>query len=234
MRVAFISILGEPGTYDGSVYEGIPGGDDECQWFRRGFGYLAGLEILGYRVSHGDPVPAPESADAFILGGSYNSVHDDFSWQRELLLWFGALKESGRPLLAICGGHQLLCSFAGSDVKAVRKAPVAGTIPVNLTEEGRRSPLFAGLGDSIEFHFANFEHVTALPDGCLLLAEQADVPIAAVDHGSGWYSVQFHPEAVVETISVGWSPRHPEIAKRYHHGDSGRQVIENFLALAQS
>ena len=233
MRVVFISILGEPGTYDGSVYEGIPGGDDECQWFRRMFAHLDGLEILGHRVSHGDPVPCPQSAEAFILGGSYNSVHDDFTWQRDLIEWFAALRSAGRPLLAICGGHQLLCRFHGSKVVAVAKAPVAGTLPVSLTEAGERSPLLCGIENPAQFHFANFEHVEALPEGGVLLAERSDVPIAAVDHGKDWYSVQFHPEAGVDTISVGWSPSHRELVENYRESGSGKRLIENFLALAR-
>ena len=108
MRVCYLSILGQPGTYDASVYAEIPGGDDECAWIRARFAYLSDVEILGARVSHGEAIPAPESADAFILGGSYNSVHDDFPWQRALLAWFAALRAAEKPLLGICGGHQLM------------------------------------------------------------------------------------------------------------------------------
>ena len=234
MRLAFISILGEPGTYDGTVYEGIPGGDDECRWFRRTFSYLDGVEILGYRVSHGDPVPTADSADAFILGGSYNSVHDDFLWQRELLAWFEVLRAAEKPFLGICGGHQLLSYFHGSHVAKVPDPPVAGSLSVSLTQAGRRSPLFAGIDDEPEFHFANYEHVVEAPTGATVLATRAFMPVTALDHGGRWYSVQFHPEADVETISAGWRPTHPQLMSRYKDCEQGKRMIENFLTLART
>ena len=229
MHLCFLSILGEPGSYDPAVYSGVAGGDDECHWFRTSFGYLQGLTITGLRISHGDPVPAPRSSDAFILGGSYNSVHDELIWQQELLGWFDALAAAGRPLLGICGGHQLMSRYFGAQVGSVATAPVAGTRPVALTEAGRGSALFDGHDNPSAFHFANYEHVLSPPEGATVLAESEQVPVAALDYGRDWYSVQFHPEAEVETLAVSWAPTHPHIADSYVDNRHGKRLIENFL-----
>jgi len=108
MRMTFLSILGEPGTFDPGVYDGIPGGANECQWILQSFGYLEGVEITGVKVAEGEAIPSPATADAFVLGGSYNSVHDGFGWQESIMRWLSELAEAGKPLLGICGGQQLL------------------------------------------------------------------------------------------------------------------------------
>ncbi len=233
MRLCYLSILGEPGTYDASVYADLPGGDDECAWIRGRFGYLADVEIGGARVSHGEAIPDPASADAFILGGSYNSVHDDFPWQRALLAWFGELRAADKPLLGICGGHQLLSQFAGAAVTGVAEAPIAGTHSVGLTEAGRAAPLFAGLTDPATFHFANFEQVAAPPAGARILAATDRLPAAALDYGGNWYSVQFHPEADAHGLAISWAPTRPDLAAAYRDHPDGTRVIENFVALAR-
>lgn len=234
MRLFFVSILGEPGSYDPSVYKEAPGGDNECRWFMEDFAYLEGVEILGARVSHGDPLPAPESADAFILGGSYNSVHDDFPWQREVLAWFDHVKDAERPLLGICGGHQLMGLYFKAEVGPVPAAPIAGTEAVALTDKGRHSPLFAGLSDIPAFHFANYEHVLQRPAGAEILARHEHIPVAALSFSDRWFSVQFHPEAQAESLAMSWRPTHPDFAAAYTENGLGKRLIENYLAIAKA
>ncbi len=233
LRLCFLSIIGEPGSYDASVYDHLPGGDDEGVWFHRAFGHLPGLRLETRCLSRGDPPPEPAAADLFVLGGSYNSVHDDYPWQRSLLEWFPYLRDAGKPLLAICGGHQLLCRFFEAPVVDVDSPPCAGTLATRVTGAGEGSPLFGGLGSVARFHFANYEHVPTVPRGATLIAATDSVPVAALDFGRSWFSTQFHPEATVETMSASWARTRPELCGRYDSGDSGRRLIENFIALAR-
>jgi len=232
-RLCFLSILGEPGTYDPAVYEGIKGGDDDRVWFADAFGHLPGVTIRGYRISHGDPIPAPHDGDLFVLGGSYNSVHDGFDWQRRLYPWFDALRAAGKPLLAICGGHQLLCRHLGAWVERLPGGTVAGTMAVAMTGAGRASPLFRGLGPGARFHFANAEHVPEPPEGARVLATHDAVPIAALDFGGGWFSTQFHPEATVETMKRCIPRDRPALSHAYRDDDAGARMMANFIALAR-
>ncbi|GJL82620.1 MAG: hypothetical protein DHS20C01_22540 [marine bacterium B5-7] len=230
-RLGFISMLGEPGTYSTWVYDDI-GGDNECCWFKNTFGDLQDVEIICTRVSHGEPVLNPEDADCFILGGSYNSVHDDYSWQRELYVWFDKLHAVGKPLLAICGGHQLVSAYFGADVVYLNDPPMAGTQAVELTACGVESSLFSGIPPMPCFHFANYEHVLNPPANSTLLATHPRVTNAALSFENGWYSTQFHPEATVATLSRSWRDSYSELVGRYDDDDNGRQLIENFIYLA--
>ena len=227
-----MSIIGEPGSYDPSVYDDIEGGDNECVWIENILGHLPGVSIQGFRVSHGDPVPAPGDGDVFILGGSYNSVHDGFPWQTVIYRWLETLRASAKPLLAICGGHQMICHMAGVPVEPLPDGFIAGTEPVTMTDQGRASPLFKGLDQGGEFHFANQEHATETPSGARLLASHERAPVAALDHGEGWFSTQFHPEATVQTIGSSWRVSHPERVRNYREITDGLKLIKNFLDIA--
>lgn len=230
-RLGFISILGEPGSYCPSVYDDI-GGDNECYWFKSEFSNLAGIGITCSRVSHGEPIPDPGDADCYILGGSYNSIHDDYSWQRALYVWFDQLLAVNKPLLAICGGHQLVGAYSGADIVHLEAPPVAGTQSVELTQQGHECVLFDNIARPARFHFANSEHVLTQPAGSTLLATHPRIPNAALSYGSNWFSTQFHPEATESTISRCWRKTHPELTQRYSNNHAGRRVIENFLDFA--
>jgi len=230
--LCFLSIIGEPGTFDASVYDHLNGGDDECVWFTDAFAHVPGITIRGYNVCRGEAPPDPGDGDMFVLGGSYNFVNDHFPWQLALRPWFDALRASGKPLFAICGGHQLLCHHLGGRVSKVPTGTVAGTMAVDLSEEGRVSPVFAGLGDAPQFHFANEEYVVSPPAGSTILASHAAMVVSALDFGGGWFSAQFHPEASPQTMAPGWRTSHPEFCDAYTPSDAGRLMLENFIAHA--
>ena len=83
-RLCYISILGAPGSYDPARYHGENGGDDELVWIAdllAGVGLAEKVEFSGVHGALGEPLPEPDAADAFILGGSYHSVHDRLPWQ---------------------------------------------------------------------------------------------------------------------------------------------------------
>ena len=232
-RVLFVSMIGQPGRYDPAVYEDQPGGDNEVHWVflqLRELGLADRIEYHGVFVCRGEALPDPQEADAVILGGSYHSVHDDLDWQHATRGWLQRYRGTGRPLLGICGGHQMIAELDGAPVRHIDGgSKLAGTLPVRLTAAGRGHFLFEGYGAEPEFHFANEEHVAALPAGATLLATRAELPCAALDHGGGWCSVQFHPEATADSMVVSWRPTHPEFAANYRPLANGNLLLKNFL-----
>jgi recombination protein RecR len=170
-----------------------------------------------------------DEADAVILGGSYHSVHDDLAWQHATRDWLREYRSVGGPLLGICGGHQMIADIEGAPVDYVAGGEMAGTMPVRLTAAGRAHFLFAGYPSEPEFHFANEEHVTALPAGATILATRPELPCAALDHGGNWLSTQFHPEATAESLATSWRPTRPEFIKNYRPLKNGNLILKNFL-----
>lgn len=231
-RVLFVSMIGQPGRYDASIYQELPGGDNEVHWVflqLRALGLADKIEFHGVFVCRGEALPAADEADAVILGGSYHSVHDDLDWQHATRDWLREYRSVGGPLFGICGGHQMISEIEGAPVEMIASGQLAGTKPVSLTAAGRAHFLFQGYPSEPEFHFANEEHVAALPANATILATRPELPCAALDHGGNWFSTQFHPEATAEAMATSWRPTHPEYMKNYRPLKNGSLLLKNFM-----
>ncbi len=170
---------------------------------RVGPGLLApALSRAGFQVELRFRESAPEDLDAdllIILGGFMSALeidrHPFLRAERELLERRLGL---GRPVLGICLGAQLLALAAGARVFSRPEGPVIGVHPVVTTSEGRRDPLFRGMGDRLEvvhWHTDAFE----LPPRAVRLASSKNSPNEAFRIGNAW-GVQFHPEADAPTL----------------------------------
>jgi len=222
-------MMGEPGSYDPSVYDGFDLKDQEGQWFVERFSGVVDLDIQTCNVCAGQTLPDPETFDGVVLAGSYHSVHDDRPWQRQVLEWLPEVRKRRLPVLGICGSHQLLSHGLGAGVEKLADGPYAGTFPVILTTAGQQSPLMRSIEAVAPFQFANSEHVVEVPQGSTLLATSGPVSVAALDFGEHCYSTQFHPEGTHETLSTVWRLTNPDLVERYFPEESGYQLVSNFL-----
>ena len=230
-RIFFIEMMGEPGSYDASVYDHFEDTDQEGIWFIKRFGHLNGISISTCNVCLGETLPCADDVDGLVLAGSYNSVHDNTHWQLKMREWIPQMRQQQIPILAICGSHQLIAHQLGSDVIKVEDGPFAGTFPIELTSAGKESPIMQSIDDNDCFQYANSEHVASVPEGSILLASSSKVPVAALDYGDHCYSTQFHPEGSCETLSTVWRYSNPTLMDHYHTNEKGDQLVENFLNL---
>ena len=232
-RIFFIEMMGEPGSYDASVYDHFEDKDQEGIWFVKRYAHVPGITIKTCNVCLGETLPGADDVDGLVLAGSYNSVHDHIGWQQAVRAWLPVMRRRRIPILGICGSHQLLAHAEGASVVAVDGGPFAGTFPVQLTPAGRASPLMRGIADDDCFNYANSEHVAEVPAGSTLLASSSRVPVAALDFGNHCYTTQFHPEATDETLGTIWRFRAPQLMSRYHTCEKGDRLVENFLELVR-
>ena len=98
----------------------------------------AGAEIDLVRAHRGEPLPAgPQGHDGIvILGGVQNALADDSSpWLPGLIELMRDFADSGRSLLGVCLGSQLLArAYGGANL--IGGASEFGWQPVELTAEG--------------------------------------------------------------------------------------------------
>lgn len=182
------------------------------------------VERLGY-----EPLVTGEreeilAADGIILPG-VGAFGDAMEQLRETSL-DSVMKdaaESGKPLLGICLGMQLLFSrseehgkFEGLDIlpgSVVRftggdyKVPHMGWN--SLQFEKREHPLFAGLEEG-HVYFVHSYHVLPEVQADLLAVTDYGQPVTAIVGRGSVYGMQFHPEK---------------------SGDLGMSLLRNFLAL---
>lgn len=231
--VLFISQLGGPGSYDPAMFCRMAGGDDETEWMRLALMSAGVGDAIEYRAVHvcrGEALPSTEGVDAVILGGSIASVHDGHDWQAATREFLRAWRATGRPWFGICGGHQIASQLEGGTVGVNPHGVTAGSFAVERTEAGRDHFLFDGFDDDDAFHWGNYDRVETPPPGATVLATRPGLPAAALDHGGGWYSVQFHPEATADLFGAVWGALDPAKAANYRVLPGTERMLRNFLA----
>lgn len=230
----YISQFAEPGSYSKSTWRRIHGGDDETIAIEALLDHIGVLDRLDYRgIKAHEGAPLPESfdeIDGVILGGSFASVADNHAWQRQIADWLRRFRLIGKPLMGICGGHQLMSTVLGGRVEKTPTGPEVGSLPVTRTEQGRSHFLFEGFDDDSPFFFGNFDRVIGVPEGTTVLATRPNLPAAALDHGGNWVSVQFHPETTCDRMATCWAELDPGQAARYSFIPGCERMIGNFLA----
>ena len=113
-RIAFIEMMGVPGSYDASVYDHFEDKDNEGLWFVKRYRHIPAISIDTFNVCTGESLPQPAEVDGLVLAGSYNSVHDHTEWQRLVCAWLPVMRKHKTPILAVCGSHQLIAHSQGS------------------------------------------------------------------------------------------------------------------------
>lgn len=152
-----------------------------------------GIDLRVVRVDL-EPLPDPSTVERLVvLGGGMNTdevaehpwLDDERAFLREVL-------DLGRArVFGICLGSQLLAEVLGGSVGRA-DVPEIGWQRIELTEDGRRSPVFGPLGDfdAMEWH----GDAWTLPPGATLVATSAGCTTQAFSMGDRVHAVQFHPE----------------------------------------
>ena len=142
----------------------------------------AGFEFETWAVVENQFPPGPEAADGWLITGSRHGVYEDHPWIAPLEAFIRQIVASGRPLVGICFGHQIIAQALGG--KAV-KFPGGWSI----------GPQVYNFPDGPKTVMAwHQDQVIAPPEGALTLASNAFCDHAALLYPGRAYSVQPHPE----------------------------------------
>lgn len=136
------------------------------------------------------------AADLVLIGGAGDySVPEGGAWLDQALSTMHDLYAKRRPVFASCWGFQAMAAALGGSVITDPKFAELGTLPLSLTEEGKKDPVFRDLGASFRAHVGHHDTVVQLPEGAIRLAS---TPLVA-NHAfcmpdAPLYCTQFHSE----------------------------------------
>jgi GMP synthase (glutamine-hydrolysing) len=152
-----------------------------------------GADLHRVELDEGEPLPDWREFDAIVAMGGPMSANDEgeLPWLADEKQLIGEAVRAGRPFWGVCLGVQLLAASLGARVYPGPE-PEVGLLPVELTDDGRADPVFAGLEiglATLQWHGDTFE----LPDGAVRLARSPVYENQAFRFERA-YGVQFHLE----------------------------------------
>lgn len=207
---------------------------------------------IGYHITdlhHKEPFPLTDSYGAVVVLGGPDSANDQNEKMEVELLRIRQTIDANIPYLGICLGMQALVKAAGgkvieSPVKEIGfKGPDGDFFTVELTDQGKADPLFKGLQHAFAVFHLHGETVE-LTDDMILLGNGKFCPNQIVKVGSCAYGIQCHFELTPDMFE-SWINEDPDLIQldraslhadfesvRTHYTMTGRQLFENFLAIA--
>jgi GMP synthase-like glutamine amidotransferase len=163
-----------------------------------------GLEFRTWSVVDMAFPESPEDAEGWLVSGSRHGAYDALPFIAPLEDFIRRVVASGRPLVGICFGHQLIAQALGGTVV---KFPRGWSV-------GAKSYDWDGLGE-IWLTAWHQDQVIAPPDGARTIARNAFTEHAALLYDDPIFTVQAHPEfsrdvAAAYLAARRGSPDYPE------------------------
>lgn len=158
-----------------------------------------GHSITVTRLYAGDPFPTLESFDMLIIMGGPMSIHDEFEyvWLKGEKWFINQVIESGKPVLGICLGAQLIAEVLGGIVHAGKDKEI-GWFPVSLSNEFTATDLgqrFPKMTEVFHWHGETF----TLPDGALRIGSSTACENQGFIFENRVIGLQFHLETTYES-----------------------------------
>lgn len=198
---------------------------EQSAWFRAALGDAA-HRISVAHPDLGEELPDLSEFSAAVITGSWAMVTDRADWSERTGRWTKGLIESGKPLLGVCYGHQLMADVMGGVVDYHPDGRELGTLPITLNARGRDDPWTGGLPPVFSAHLTHAQTVLVPPPGAQLLGSSAHDPHQILRYGPNILSVQFHPEFSEDLLNACVAKRETVLATEGVDLDDLRSSIE--------
>ena len=155
----------------------------------------AGYQITFTVFSEKPELPAIDDIDFLVIMGGSMSVNDEdrFPWLVKEKKFIRDFIATGKPVLGICLGAQLIANSLGARVYP-NKTKEIGWFPIQILQSSN-PPILQSL-TPLHWHGDTFD----LPEGALLLASSEATRHQAFQYGEKVLAIQFHPEADRQTL----------------------------------
>jgi GMP synthase (glutamine-hydrolysing) len=210
----------------------LPDGSRSRDWFAAAFdalGLLGSIDLRGYDGTIGELpalVEASRDGHGIVVSGSAGPVFEEKPWIEPLIDLLREAHGMNAWILGICFGHHALAKALGGEVVFNPRGREMGTVPMYLTPEGERSPLFADFHSGDMVNLVHRTYVSRMPEGAARLAFNQMTPTQAFQIGRS-FGVQPHPEFTPAQLRALTELSRRALTEREHFLDDGEHV-ENF------
>lgn len=160
-----------------------------------------GCSVTGTRLYNNENLPTKQDYDWLVVMGGPMNIYDEenYPWLADEKLFIREAVDSGKVVIGICLGAQLIADVLGGKVTENPYLEI-GWFPVRLSVEARSSPLFSFFPQQpmvFEWHGDTF---STLPEGAVCIAENDACSHQAFIYKRKVFGFQFHLEATSEII----------------------------------
>lgn len=199
------------------------------------------VDITYVQARHGE-LPALEDYSAYLVTGSPRGVYDSDEWIGELEDFIRTAYASGKTLIGVCFGHQIIANALGGKAEKSEKGWGVG---IRSTPVTTSSDLIPENCESLDLLYMHQDQVTTLPEDATTLMGDDFCPIAAFHIGNQVLCFQGHPEFTkdvvgaiidlrIDAIGSERGATGHESLKRDHQGAIIGQIFERFLTKANN
>lgn len=151
----------------------------------------ADLTFSVFDVQQGHYPTHINDCDAYLITGSKASVYEPLPWIATLQDFVVQLDRSGKKLIAVCFGHQLVAQAFGGVTEKSAKGWGVGVH--SITVKRPKSWMNPAL-ETINIVVSHQDQVSRLPEGSELIAGSEFCPNSLFQFGKHIITIQGHPE----------------------------------------
>ena len=161
-----------------------------------------GHQLTQTHLYHTDSLPAPDSVDFLVIMGGPMSVNDfhSFPWLAEELTYVQSFLKTGKPVLGICLGAQMIAKALGASIYANSQREI-GWFPIQSIPESLPTDwegFWPFTSTVFHWHGETFD----LPAGAQRLCYSQACQNQAFLYNNNVLGLQFHFEMTPQTIEA--------------------------------